>query len=166
MGFQKTGEFANSNTPQIVTLIVDDSESMTWDHDKCGQATAAVQDLIIQLQSQNLGAGSFRYLLNICKFGDIVQPIAESAAPAEVDVNRVVFRGELGTTEMAAALNWASTAIAKSLVRLRANPNYNEQNAPRPLVFFFSDGVNTDEAHRGESAYGADEGASPAPDPR
>lgn len=132
---------ADQTTPQIVTLIVDDSGSMQGD--KAKQATEALQDLVINIQSINLGTGAFRYLLNIAKFGDVPTPLAEAAMPGEVDLQRLVFAGESGTTVMASALTWGAQAIQRSLDRCRQKSNFRESDAPPPIVLFLSDGANT-----------------------
>ncbi|MGE5341798.1 MAG: vWA domain-containing protein [Candidatus Omnitrophota bacterium] len=144
MGLKKEKK-ATANTPQVVTLIIDDSESMSWDNNKAGQATQSVQDLVIQMQSWNQQSSGFRYLLNIAKFGDDVTPIAEAALPGDIDLSSLTFRGESGTTQMATALKWAYQAIQKSLNKCRQVPRYIESDSPNPLVIFFSDGENSDD---------------------
>lgn len=141
-----TQKKATANTPQVVTFIVDDSESMSWDHNKADQATQAAQDLVIQMQGWDLQSSGFRYLLNIAKFGDDVTPIVEAATPGEVDLGSLTFLGESGTTQMAKALKWANTALQKSLDKCRQIPGFKEDDAPNPLVIFFSDGENYDDA--------------------
>lgn len=141
-----TQKKATANTPQVVTLIIDDSESMSWDHNKADQATQAVQDLVIQMQGWDLQSSGFRYLLNIAKFGDDITPIAEAAAPGEIDLSALIFLGESGTTQMGNALQWANITLQNSLDKCRQIPGYNEPDSPNPLVIFFSDGENYDDA--------------------
>lgn len=134
---------ATSRTPQIVTLIIDDSGSMK-DNNKASQATAAVQDLVITLQVGTQGASGWRFLLNIGKFDDQITELAAAVPPLEVNLNLLVFTGERGRrTEMAIALEWGATVIQRALYRCRQVPGYDEVNAPNPLCVFFSDGENT-----------------------
>lgn len=133
---------ANSESPQIVTLVVDDSGSMSADS-KCAQATEALRQMVMEIQGNNMGAGGYRYLVNIAKFGDEVTPIAECAAPNTIDLNSLQFTADSGGTEMAPALEWAAAVTDRSLTKLRALPKFREEAAPNPIVVFFSDGENT-----------------------
>jgi uncharacterized protein YegL len=142
MGFL-TSKKATSTTPQIVTLVVDDSGSM--EGDKARQATAALQDMVIQMQSGNLNAGGSRFLVNIAKFGDQPTAIAMAAKPSEVDLGVLTFGGESGKTDIPLALQWASSAVTQALERCRRDALYREADSPTPLVVFFSDGANTGE---------------------
>jgi VWA domain-containing protein len=134
-----TQKKANSESPQIVTLVVDDSGSMSADS-KCIQATEALKQMVMEIQGGNMGAGGYRYLVNIAKFGDEVTPIAECAAPGTINIDALNFTGESGGTEMAPALEWASAVTDRSLKQLRALPKFKEEAAPNPIVVFFSDG--------------------------
>lgn len=131
---------ATQYTPQVVTLIIDDSGSMQGG--KAKQASEAVQDLVITMQSKNLGSGSYRFLLNIARFGDQPHPIVMAKAPGDVDLNILNFTGSSGQTNMAGALTWAADAVRQALEVCRGNPQYREHQAPNPLVVFFSDGAN------------------------
>lgn len=137
-----TTRIANSQSPQIVTLVVDDSGSMSTDS-KCTQATEALKNLVMEIQGGNMGTGGYRYLVNIAKFGDEVTPLAECAAPNTIDIDTLNFAGESGGTEMAPALEWASAVTDRSIKQLRALPKFKEEAAPNPIVVFFSDGENT-----------------------
>lgn len=80
MPFQKpTTKKATTLTPQVVTLIVEDSGSMFGA--KADQVTKAIQALVITIQAGNLGSMGYRFLLNIAKFGSSVIPLAEAARP-------------------------------------------------------------------------------------
>ncbi|HUP61236.1 MAG TPA: vWA domain-containing protein [Thermoanaerobaculia bacterium] len=137
-----TTKKANSESPQIVTLIVDDSGSMS-DASKCQQATAAIQQLVMEIQAGNLGSGGYRYLVNIAKFGDSVTILAECAPPDSIDINTLQFTADSGGTTMVSALEWATVATDKSIRQIRAIPRFKEEAAPNPIVVFFSDGENT-----------------------
>ncbi|GEM_PF-5935334 len=141
MGFL-THKRATSHTPQVIALIIDDSGSMR-ENDKATQATASVQDLLIQLQASTQGASGWRFLLNIAKFGDNITEIAVASPPLEIDFNSIAFAATGGATEMPKALQWAAWAIEQSLHKCRQLPGYDETNAPNPLCVFFSDGKNT-----------------------
>jgi uncharacterized protein YegL len=136
-----TQKKATAHTPQVVTLIVDDSGSM--DGEKAKQATAAMQDLVIAMQSGDLGSSAFRFLLNIAKFGDETSALAVAATPKEVTLDMLNFTGDSGTTDMPKALEWAKESLQQALTRCRQNPNFKEDASPNPLVVFFSDGANT-----------------------
>ena len=56
-------KWASVYHPQVVTLIIDDSGSMAGDKSK--QAAEAVQDLVVQLQSDNQGAKGFGTCLTL-----------------------------------------------------------------------------------------------------
>jgi len=137
-----TTKVANSQSPQIVTIVVDDSGSMSADS-KCTQATEALKQLVMEVQGGNMGSGGYRYLVNIAKFGDEVTPLAECATPDTIDVDKLNLNGESGGTDMAPALEWASGVIDRSLKQLRALPKFKEEASPNPIVVFFSDGENT-----------------------
>lgn len=137
-----TTKKANSESPQIVTLIVDDSGSMS-DASKCQQATAAIQQLVMEIQAGNLGSGAYRYLVNIAKFGDSVTPLAECSPPDTIDINDLQFTADSGGTTMVSALDWATAATERSIKQIRAIPRFKEEAAPNPIVVFFSDGENT-----------------------
>lgn len=141
MGFL-TEKKATSHTPQVVVLLIDDSASM-GSESKAEQVTAAVQDLIIQLQASTQGASGARFLLNLAKFGDTVTPLAVAAPPLEIDFNQMQFQATSGATEMPQALRWAAAALQQSLDAIRRLPRYAEAQAPNPLCIFFSDGANT-----------------------
>ena len=136
-----TEKKATSTTPQVVTLVVDDSGSM--EGDKARQVTAALQDMVIQMQSGNLGASISKFFVNLAKFGDQPTTIAVAARPNEVDISLLTFAGESGKTDIPLALQWAASAVAQSLDRCRREPVYREEDSPAPLVVFFSDGANT-----------------------
>lgn len=141
-----TNKKATSKTPQIVTLIVDDSNSMQGllhtGKTKAQVATDSLQDMVITTQANTQGAKGFRFLVNIAKFGNEVTPIAEAEAPPNVDLDELVFRGDSGRTNMAAALEWAVAALEKSLDVCRRLPAFDESNSPPPLIVFMSDGEN------------------------
>jgi uncharacterized protein YegL len=142
MGFQKlTAKKATSLTPQIVTLVVDDSGSMSNDG-KATQATEAMRDLLITMQAGSQGATGFRFLLNVAKFGSMTTPLAEAARPEAISLDQLAFAGDSGGTDMVGALTWAAGAVNAALAECKRIPGYNEKAAPNPLVFFFSDGKN------------------------
>src|ERR1700687_4795497 len=99
-----TQKKATSTTPQVVTLIVDDSNSMNGD--KAKTATESAQDLVITMQSGN-PIGKQRFLVNIAAFGTQVTPMVVAAFPPEVVLGNLNFSGTSGQTEMAEALRWA-----------------------------------------------------------
>ena len=140
MAFSKSKK-ASGQKPQVVTLIVDDSGSMQGD--KAKQATAALQDMVLQMQAYDQGTATFRFLLNIASFGDEPHPIAEAATPKEINVGLLNFTGSSGGTDMPAALKWGARALQQALDRCRASSYYEEAGAPNPLCVFFSDGENT-----------------------
>jgi uncharacterized protein YegL len=140
MGFL-TSRKATSTTPQVVTLVVDDSGSM--EGEKARQATAALQDMLLQMQSSNLNASGSRFLVNVAKFGDQPMPITVAAKPNEVDLSSLIFAGESGKTDIPAALTWAAGAVGEALERCRKDALYREAESPTPLVVLFSDGANT-----------------------
>ena len=142
MGFQKGEKRANSHHPQCVTLVIDDSGSME-EQDKCKQVTEAVRNLVITVQSLSQGSRGYRYLLNICKFGDSPIELAVAQTPPEVDLDALQFMADSGGTDMLPALQWAEAALKKSLERCRSIPNYREKLAPNPLCIFLSDGECT-----------------------
>jgi hypothetical protein len=145
MAFKKSEKRANARHPQVVTLVIDDSGSMA-DEGKAQQVTEAVQDMVITMQSLNIGTHGYRFLLNLGSFGDSCKGLAVAATPAEVDVDKLVFQGESGGTDMPLALQWAEGALRKALERCRTSiPNYQEELAPNPICVFLSDGENTGE---------------------
>src|SRR5262245_19514198 len=93
---------ATTRTPQIVTLVIDDSNSMREPagsgKNKAQVATESIQDIIITAQCNTQGSRAFRYLLNIAKFGDSVTPMAEASAPMDVNLDLVTFEGNSGWT--------------------------------------------------------------------
>ena len=144
MAFKKlTEKRATSRTPQVLTLIVDDSGSMKANN-KATQATEAMVNLVTTMQSSNLGASQTRFYLNIAKFGTEVTPMAESAHPKDIPLTTLTFNGDSGETEIAKALDWAAQATEKTISYCRTSvTDYNESETPRPLVVFFTDGGNT-----------------------
>ena len=144
MAFKKSEKRANAHHPQIVILVIDDSGSMA-EEGKCQQVTEAVQDMVITMQSLNLGTHGYRFLLNICKFGDAPTELAVAQSPSQVNVDSLVFDGSSGGTEMDTALRWAERALVQSLQRCRSVPNYQEESAPSPICVFLSDGECTGE---------------------
>ena len=96
----------SSTTPQIVTLIVDDSNSMRdlVNHEKSKAliATESIQDLITTTQSNTQGATGFRFLMNIAKFGDQVTAMAQAAAPEDVDRLLLSLASEMPASKAAA----------------------------------------------------------------
>jgi hypothetical protein len=142
--FKKSGNLATALHPQCVTLVIDDSGSMA-EEGKCQQVSEAVQDMVITMQSLNMGSHAYRFLLNICKFGDAPSELAVAKSPPEVRVEELAFDGGCGGTEMLPALQWAERALKKSLERCRSIPNYQEELAPNPICVFLSDGECTGE---------------------
>jgi uncharacterized protein YegL len=143
MVFTKGTKIASSVHPQIVVLLIDNSGSMAEDG-KCEQVTEAVQDMVMTMQSMNLGSSGYRFLLNICAFGDAPRALALAASPKEIDVDSLAFLGDDGATNMHLALAWAKDALQKSLDRCRTEiPRFQEENAPNPLCVMLSDGQNT-----------------------
>ena len=132
---------ATSKTPQVAIIVIDDSGSM--EGDAARQASEGAQQLVMEMQANNLGAGGSRFILSLAKFGDTVAPICVAAKPDAVDMTALTFTGDSGTTEMAAALNWAADAVEQSLAVCRRIPGYSESASPSPIVVFFSDGANT-----------------------
>src|SRR4051794_17994278 len=121
-----TANKATSRTPQIITLIVDDSNSMQepalTGKSKAQIATESIQDVIITTQANTQSSRGARFLLNIAKFGDAVTSIAEANAPGEVNLDAVVFKGDSGWTKMAPALQWGRAAIEKAIAVCRSMP--------------------------------------------
>lgn len=144
MAFAKSPKKANALHPQIVILVIDNSGSMA-EMDKCRQVTDAVQDMVITMQSLNLGSCNSRFFLSICRFGDSPEELALAATPPEVDIDKLVFAGDQGGTDMRLALEWAQKALGMSLARSRQISNYREELAPNPLIVFLSDGEDTGE---------------------
>ena len=142
MVLKKSDKVATALHPKVCILVIDESGSMA-EEGKCQQVTEAVQDLVITMQSLNQGTHGYRFLLNICKFGDTIEELAVARTPTEVDVDTLVFEGALGGTDMQPALQWAETALKKSLERCRSIPNYQEDLAPNPICVFLSDGECT-----------------------
>ena len=133
-------KFASRRTPQVVTLIVDDSDSM--DGTTAAQATEAIKNLVIQMQVHNHGSSGFRFLLNIAKFGSITTGLAEGAKPTEIDVDQISFNADSGTSDIPKALIWATDAVQKSLEACRQTiKSYNEECSPNPLVVFLIGGA-------------------------
>lgn len=121
-----TNKKATSRSPQVVTLIVDDSGSMsgaTPAGPKNEQATSAAKQLVMTMQSWNQGSAGSRYILNIAKFGSSTIPIAEAAKPEAVSLNNLVFAADSGGTEMPEALSWASQALQKALAECKRVSN-------------------------------------------
>lgn len=137
----KNSTVATATTPQIVTLILDDSGSMKGE--KANQATSAVQDMVLQMQAGSLTSKGFRHYLNIAKFGDYPTPIGVAVGPKEIDVQHVVLTGDSGKTDIPAALTWAAQALTQALTRCRSISGYREADSPVPMVVLFSDGANT-----------------------
>jgi hypothetical protein len=142
MAFKKSEKRANAYKPQCVTLVIDNSNSMA-EKGKAEQVTSAVQDMVITMQSLNIGTKGFRFILNLGSFGDTCHGLAVAASPSEVDVDRLVFRGDAGGTDIPLALEWAEGALKKALERCRKIPNYQEDQAPNPICVFISDAENT-----------------------
>jgi uncharacterized protein YegL len=140
MAFAKSRK-ASGEKPQVVTLIVDDSGSMQGE--KASQATAATQDMVLTMQSHDQGTATFRFLLNIAKFGTETHPLATASTAGEINIGQLNFTGGSGETRMSTALAWAAQALQKALERCRALSYYEENEAPNPLCVFFSDGENT-----------------------
>jgi uncharacterized protein YegL len=133
---------ATALTPQVVTLIIDDSNSM--EGTKAKAVTEAVQDFVLTLHQNTQDSMGFRYLVNIAKFGDSPIPLIQAKAPLEIEVPGVLtFSGDSGYTDMPLALNWTKEAVEAALGRCRAITGYSEQSSPNPLCVFFSDGENT-----------------------
>jgi uncharacterized protein YegL len=142
-----TNKKATANTPQVVTLLVDDSNSMQELADggksKADIASASIEDMIMSAQSQNQGSRGFRFLFNISKFGDDVTPLVEARSPDDVDLETLKFFGKSGWTNMADALEWGVKATEKAIAKCRKLPVFDEPNTPPPVVLFLSDGNNT-----------------------
>lgn len=138
---RSTTKKATSKTPQVAVIVIDDSGSMQGEPAR--QASEGAQQLVMEMQANNIGAGGSRFILSLCKFGDAVTPLCVAAKPDAVDMTTVDFAGDSGTTEMAAALTWAGDAIEQSLAVCRRIPGYAESDSPSPVVVFFSDGANS-----------------------
>lgn len=143
MPFQKlTDKKATSRTPQVVTILIDDSGSMS-SNQKCQQATQGVKDLLMTIMTGNQGASLSRFVVSVAKFGDTVSPLVEATRPEDIDLSQLVFTGGSGSTEMANALEWAEKATTSGISRCQTVPDFIAESAPNPVVFFFSDGANT-----------------------
>jgi uncharacterized protein YegL len=146
-----TNRRATAITPQIVTVIVDDSGSMRetasgggrqssdHKHQLCSQG---LRDMVISLQSGNQNSRGSRFAVNIAKFGTEIQEIVCAASPDDVLLSQLDLNGGMGGTEMIHALNWAHRAVNIALTKVRAIANYAEARSPTPLVVFMSDGDN------------------------
>jgi TRAP-type uncharacterized transport system substrate-binding protein len=75
---------ATALTPQVVTLIVDDSGSMSGA--KAQDATEAIKNLVITMQSGNQGSTGYRFLLNIAKFGSGTTALAQAARSESISL--------------------------------------------------------------------------------
>jgi len=122
-------------------IVIDDSGSMQGS--SATQASEGAQQLVMEMQANNIGAGGSRFILSLGKFGDTVTPLCMAAKPDAVDMTTVEFTGDSGTTEMAAALTWAAEALEQSLAVCRRISGYVEADSPSPVVILFSDGANT-----------------------
>jgi len=135
-----TKKEATATTPQIVTLVVDDSGSMQGQ--KAKDATTSMQDLAMSIQSGNLGTHGFRFLLNILKFGDNAVDLYVAAHPDKADLNNIIFRGDSGGTNMPGALHRSAQVTIEALNACRRIEYIKEQDSPPPVCIFFSDGEN------------------------
>ena len=151
-----TNKKATSRTRQIVTIILDDSDSMRdlaeGDKSKATVATESIKNMIMAMQGRSQGSKTSRYLVNLAKFGDKVTPIAVAKPPKDIDLEEVVFYGNSGWTNMALALDWGAEALEEALKVCRSETTYDESQAPPPLVVFISDGERTAGPEPGESA--------------
>jgi len=142
MAFAKlTAKKATALTPQVVTIIVDDSGSM--EGQKAQDATKGVQDVVITIQAGNQGSSGSRFLVSVAKFGSSTIPMVEAVRPETISMNQLSFSADSGSTEMADALDWAARAVQKGIDDCRRLTGFVEEGAPTPLVLFFSDGANT-----------------------
>ena len=135
-----TSKRATPITPQIVTIVVDDSGSMQGD--KARQASAGMRDLVISMQSGNQSSHGFRFLINLAKFGTETIEIARAVPPEDITLDKLQFDGSSGGTEMVHALIWAREALSAAIAKCQQIPGYVEQRAPTPLVVFLSDGAD------------------------
>jgi hypothetical protein len=139
---------ATAFTPQILILLIDDSGSMGepagGGQTKAEAATSACRALLKSLRRANHGSAASRYYVSLARFGNECIPFCELESPDSIDEESILFRADLGTTDMEVALKWARAQLEGSLEFLRnAILAFEESMCPTPLLIFISDGENT-----------------------
>lgn len=143
MPFQRlTEKKATARTPQVVTIVIDDSGSMS-ENQKCSRASEGAVTLVRSLQTANQGSSGTRFIVSIAKFGSSVSPMATAERPEDVPLTSLVFTGDSGGTEMVSALEWAAQATQSAIKKAEATSGFLAENTPNPVVYFLSDGANT-----------------------
>jgi hypothetical protein len=125
--------------PQIVVLLVDDSDGMQGDKSRIASET--VQDCIITIQAWSMPPRRPRHLVSIATLGARTIPIAVAQHPNQVNLLGLVFDGASGNANFAAGLVWAKAALEESLRVCRAQPDYQEEESPGPLVALITAGA-------------------------
>jgi uncharacterized protein YegL len=142
-----TSKKATSTTPQVVTLLVDDSNSMReladGSQSKAQIATSSIADMVMVAQGHSQDASRNRFVFSLAKFGDDVTEMALASGPFEVDLEKIEFSANSGWTHMAAALEWAVHATEHAIAVCRKLERFDEENTPPPIVLILSDGANT-----------------------
>jgi uncharacterized protein YegL len=118
--------------PLQVVLAADDSGSMAGK--PAQDVTEGIRDLVAQLQGFGRGEKSYFRLLFV-KFGDQPTVIHDFADILTVRPDQLQLAGGSGSTNMDRALELVAN-------KLDANRQQSEE-APAPLVIFWSDGQNT-----------------------
>ena len=106
-----TRKRATSLTPQVITVVAQDSGSMAGD--KARAALCNLLDLVIGFQAADLGTRTFRYLLSIARFGAEVSPICVAVLPREVRLDTIKLSADLGSRNPALALEWAPGPLCR-----------------------------------------------------
>lgn len=118
-----------SATPWHIVLVLDDSGSMSGE--PAQSLNAAVDGVIGELQLASQGKKPY-FRVSVIAFGSHPKVLAEAVSEQAIDVGTVTtFRGESGSTDVAAALKCATDLLRR---------NGGAATDFTPYVFLMSDG--------------------------
>ncbi len=134
---------ALAHCPQLVILLIDDSESMFYDG-KCGAATKAVTDMLCEMKLRTDGELSFR--VAIIPFGDFVgvRPDWLGVLVKDVKEDEIKFLGKHGKTDFGESFMYIER-LCQAYEQFYLSRYPAPLLHPAPLIVFMSDGRDTGE---------------------
>jgi len=134
---------ARAHCPQLVILLIDDSESMKYDG-KCQAATKAVADMLCEMKLR--GDGGLIFRVAIIPFGDFVGVRRDWLGVLAKDIkeDEIEFRGEHGQTDFGDSFMYIER-ICQAYEQFYLSHYPIPELHPTPLIVFMSDGRDTGE---------------------
>jgi len=133
------GRSIRQTRPQFVLILADESGSMTGGSAEA--ATEGIREMLYECRNQGPpGIERSYYRVALIRFGSeaVLDPVCSGKPVRHIDPEEVVFRADMGLTNIGAALEMAYDLVKAWVKEIKRHPE--REVFPLPRVLLFSDG--------------------------